>query len=109
MSLVETIVRLLQQVKKSQKNQKKLSHPTARSGRFVEGPSADAARFSESVSFDRRLWRQDIQGSLAHARMLQSIGFLNRKELSGIVRELKQIGREISEDRFPWKMELEDV
>ena len=85
------------------------STPVSRSGRFAGGPAADVARFTESISFDWRLWRQDIAGSLAHAAMLRKIGVLTRAELASITRGLKQIGREIAAGKFSWDAELEDV
>jgi hypothetical protein len=68
--------------------------PVSRSGRFAAGPAADVARFTESVSFDWRLWRQDIRGSMAHARMLKQAGLLTNEELGAILRGLEEIGRE---------------
>lgn len=85
------------------------SSPVSRSGRFSGGPAADVAQFTESVSFDWRLWKHDIQGSIAHATMLQKIGVLTKAELSAITRGLNQIGREIAAGKFKWKAELEDV
>lgn len=85
------------------------SSPVSRSGRFAAGPAADVAKFTESISFDWRLWRQDILGSKAHAAMLQRIGFLTRAELRAIAGGLDAIGREIETGRFTWKPELEDV
>jgi len=87
---------------------KKIS-PVSRSGRFTGGPAADVAQFTGSVSFDRRLWRHDILGSLAHAEMLRKIGVLTKTELHAIVRGLDAIGREIRAGKFKWKSELEDV
>lgn len=87
----------------------KKSSPVSRSGRFAAGPGADVAQFSESISFDHRLWRHDIQGSLAHAAMLQKIGLLTRAEHAAIARGLKAIAREIEQGEFRWKAELEDV
>ncbi|HYV26639.1 MAG TPA: argininosuccinate lyase [Candidatus Eisenbacteria bacterium] len=84
-------------------------NPVSRSGRFASGPAAEVARFTESISFDWRLWEQDILGSIAHATMLQKIGVLTRSELQAITRGLHQIGREIAAGRFRWKPELEDV
>ena len=49
----------------------KKTSPVSRSGRFAGGPAAAVAQFTESISFDRRLWRQDIAGSMAHATMLR--------------------------------------
>jgi argininosuccinate lyase len=87
----------------------KKSSPVSRSGRFAAGPGADVAQFTESISFDHRLWRHDILGSLAHAAMLQKIGILTRAEHSAIARGLKAIAREIEAGKFRWKPELEDV
>ncbi len=86
-----------------------LSSPVSRSGRFAGGPAADVAHFSESISFDWRLWRHDIRGSIAHATMLQKIGVLTRAELAAITRGLKAIGAEIEAGKFRWRPELEDV
>jgi len=66
-------------------------------------------RFSESVSFDRRLYRQDIAASQAHARMLAKIGLLTQVEGERIVAGLNGILAEIEAGRFEWKRELEDV
>src|SRR5579862_5794835 len=87
---------------------KKIS-PVSRSGRFARGPGADVAQFTESISFDRRLWRHDILGSLVHAEMLHKIGVLSRAERNAIVHGLKTIAREIEAGKFRWKPELEDV
>ena len=81
----------------------------ARSGRFSGGPAADVAQFTESISFDQRLWKHDLRGSIAHARMLAKIGLLTRKEGDAIVRGLERIGGEIEAGKFQWKPELEDV
>jgi argininosuccinate lyase len=83
--------------------------PVSRSGRFSDGPGSDVAQFSQSVSFDWRLWEQDILGSLAHGAMLQKIGVLTKSELLEIEHALNEIAQEICEDRFPWRQELEDV
>jgi argininosuccinate lyase len=87
----------------------KKTNPVSRSGRFAQGPAADVARFTESISFDRRLWREDIQGSLAHARMLRQVGLLTKSECQAIVAGLEQIGQEIQAGKFRWRAELEDV
>ena len=81
----------------------------SRSGRFSGGPAADVAAFSESISYDWRLWAHDIRGSLAHAAMLRKIGVLKPAELAAITRGLKQIAAEIAAGKFKWKPELEDV
>ena len=87
----------------------KTKSPVSRSGRFAGGPAADVARFTESISFDWRLWRHDILGSMAHAQMLQKIGVLKKNELQAIVRGLDAIGKEIRAGKFKWNPALEDV
>jgi argininosuccinate lyase len=87
---------------------KKIS-PVSRSGRFARGPAMDVAQFTESVSFDRRLWRYDILGSLAHAALLRKIGVLSKAEAGAIARGLKAIAREIEAGKFKWQPALEDV
>ena len=88
---------------------KKIS-PVSRSGRFAGGPGADVAQFTESVSFDWRLWRHDILGSLAHAAMLRKIGVLTtRRTKSPSSADSTSIAREIAAGKFRWKPELEDV
>jgi argininosuccinate lyase len=81
----------------------------SRSGRFTSGPAGEVAQFSESISFDWRLWREDITGSLAHAAMLRRVGLLKPTEHKAIVRGLKTIAREIEAGTFKWRPELEDV
>jgi argininosuccinate lyase len=83
--------------------------PVSRSGRFASSPAADVAQYTESISFDWRLWQHDIRGSIAHAIMLQKIGVLTKRELNAITRGLNRIGREIATEKFNWKPELEDV
>ncbi len=85
------------------------SHVVSRSGRFTSGPAREVAAFTESISFDRRLWRQDIQGSKAHAAVLEKAGLLTKSERAAIVKGLEQIGREIAAGRFQWREDLEDV
>jgi argininosuccinate lyase len=67
------------------------------------------AQFTESISFDWRLWRHDIVGSIVHATMLQKIGLLTSAELEAIVGGLDEIGDRIRTGKFKWKPELEDV
>ena len=78
-------------------------------GRFQAGPAALMLRFSESVSFDRRLARFDIQGSQAHAAMLAHVGLITRREAAAIHRGLEVLQREIEQGRFKWSTQLEDV
>jgi argininosuccinate lyase len=87
----------------------KKTSPVSRSGRFADGPAADVARFSESISFDWRLWRQDIRGSIAHATMLHRVGLLSRAELASITGGLEAISAEIEAGTFQWRTDLEDV
>src|SRR4051812_17516320 len=83
--------------------------PVSRSGRFESGPDAEVAKFTESVSFDWRLWEHDIRGSIAHAKMLGKIGVLSSAELKEITTGLKQIAAEIYNGKFKWNQNLEDV
>ena len=76
--------------------------PVSRSGRFIGGPAADVAQFTESISFDWRLWRHDILGSMAHTHMLHTIGVLTKKECTTIIRGLDAIGKEIKAGKFKW-------
>ncbi len=78
-------------------------------GRFSGKPDKLMQEFSESVSFDKRLWREDIEGSLAYAAELQRIGILNEQELADIQRGFAQIKEEIDGGKFNWRVELEDV
>jgi len=79
------------------------------SGRFAESTSERVARFSESVSFDQRLWRADVAGSQAHARMLGKVGVLTATDVEAIVAGLDAIATEIEAGRFEWSTALEDV
>ncbi len=87
----------------------KTTSPISRSGRFAGGPAPAVAQFTESISFDRRLWAQDVAGSMAHATVLREAGFLTRQELRAIIRGLSAIGGEIKTGKFRWQPELEDV
>ncbi|MCS7049597.1 MAG: argininosuccinate lyase, partial [Verrucomicrobiae bacterium] len=78
-------------------------------GRFATGPAEAAQRFTESVSFDWRLYRQDIAGSIAHARGLAKAGLLTARELATLERRLRRIERAIANGTFRWDRALEDV
>lgn len=78
-------------------------------GRFGEATDAFVARFTASVSFDRRLYREDIRGSIAHAEMLARAGILTGTERDAIRRGLETIGERIAAGDFPWSEALEDV
>ncbi|MEM9444774.1 MAG: argininosuccinate lyase [Verrucomicrobiota bacterium] len=84
-------------------------HSALWGGRFGEKTAALMQAFSQSVSYDKRLYRQDIKGSIAHARMLQKIGVLSARELSQIQKGLKDIELKIDEDLFNWSEEFEDL
>ncbi len=87
----------------------KKNAPVSRSGRFGAGPAADVAQFTDSMSFDWRLWRVDIQGSKAHTAMLQHVGLLTPGERDAILRGLDEISAEIEAGKFKWRPALEDV
>ena len=76
---------------------------------FSEPMSELVKRYTASVGFDRRLWRADIDGSLAHAEMLAAQQIIGAQDLADIRRGLAQIAQEIESGAFDWKLELEDV
>ena len=78
-------------------------------GRFTESTDEFVARFTASVSFDRRLYPYDIEGSIAHARMLQKVGELTQAEASTIIEGLESVRSDIEQGTFDWEIELEDV
>ncbi|MCL2345395.1 MAG: lyase family protein, partial [Desulfobulbus sp.] len=78
-------------------------------GRFEEPVSDLVKRYTASVDFDRRMWRQDIRGSLAHARMLARQGIIAAADLADIERGMAAIAEEIAAGRFEWSLDLEDV
>jgi argininosuccinate lyase len=80
-----------------------------REGRFSSAASEIAQRYSESVSFDRRLYHHDIAGSIAHASALASAGILAADEFEVITRGLREIENEIVAGTFVWDTSLEDV
>ena len=78
-------------------------------GRFSEPTDSFVQRFTASVDFDQRMAAEDIAGSVAHAEMLCAAGVLTKEELDTIRGGLTQIQEEISDGRFNWSVELEDV
>jgi len=78
-------------------------------GRFEEELDAIAARFSASVEVDGRLWRQDIEGSIAHVRMLADRSILSKDDSDRIVSGLQKIGSSIEAGEFDWDAAKEDV
>ncbi|MEX2308156.1 MAG: argininosuccinate lyase [Pirellulales bacterium] len=79
------------------------------SGVFDRATDRRVEQFTQSVSFDRRLYSHDIRGSVAHAHMLSKVGVLTDDERHQIVTALEQIGQDIADDRFEFREELEDV
>ena len=96
--------------KKSSSDQSQHTHLNQSwGGRFNEPVDAFVARFTASVNFDRRLFRHDIQGSIAHASMLCEVGVLTDIELEAIIDGLEAIASEIETGAFAWSIALEDV
>ncbi len=79
------------------------------SARFAQATDAFVEIFTASVDFDQRMAFQDIQGSLAHAKMLSSIGILTENEYEAIVKGLAQVHSEIEAGEFNWSVKQEDV
>ena len=79
------------------------------SGRFAEPTDALVERFTESVSFDRRLAEHDIRGSIAHATMLAEVGVLSTEDRDAVVAGLEGILADIEAGAFEWRTSLEDV
>lgn len=79
------------------------------SGRFSASASNLLDQFNASIMFDRKLYREDIEGSLAHAQMLAKQGILTADELSQITQGLTQVKEEIESGLFEWKISDEDL
>ena len=78
-------------------------------GRFTQATNSMVEKFSASVSFDQRLYRQDIVGSIAHARMLSKVGVIDESEFNDIRDGLNRILSQIEAGEFEWSDEFEDV
>lgn len=78
-------------------------------GRFNEPTDAFVEAFTASVQFDQRMYKQDILGSRAHAKMLEKVGVLTSKEVQDILKGLDEIEQEVESNQFPWSISLEDV
>ena len=78
-------------------------------GRFQKDAAKTAMAYSSSIHYDWRLYPYDIAGSIAHARMLAKQGIITQKEADRIIEGLSNIGEEITEGKFPFKPELEDI
>ena len=79
------------------------------SGRFSSSASSLLDEFNASIMYDRKLYREDIEGSLAHAAMLTKQGILNTEELRSITDGLNQVMQEIESGVFEWKISDEDL
>ncbi|PWC28973.1 argininosuccinate lyase [Teichococcus aestuarii] len=78
-------------------------------GRYSAGPSAIMEAINASIGFDRKMWRQDIRGSLAHAAMLRHVGIISADDEAAIREGLSAIGQEIEAGEFPFSEALEDI
>jgi len=78
-------------------------------GRFSEATDAFVEAFTASIDFDKRLYKHDIQGSVAHATMLAKVGLLTEEEATTIRQGLSQIQNEIEAGEFDWSISLEDI
>jgi argininosuccinate lyase len=79
------------------------------SGRFSEKTSSVVESFTESISFDYRLWKYDIEGSIAHAKMLGKHSIISRKDSEKIIKGLEEIAKEIETGKFRFRKKLEDI
>ena len=79
------------------------------SGRFNEPVAELVKKYTGSIDFDKRLAKWDIQGSLAHAQMLQQAGVLSAEDLAAIEQGMAEIIAEIEAGKMPWLLDLEDV
>src|SRR5438132_14003858 len=78
-------------------------------GRFTGGTDARVEAFTESISYDRRLYRQDARASQAHARMLAAVGLLTAEEAEKICAALDGIVARIDRNEFAFSTALEDI
>ncbi|MEW4570211.1 argininosuccinate lyase [Tautonia sp. JC769] len=78
-------------------------------GRFADQTDRRVEQFTESISFDRRLFEHDLRGSTVHARMLARVGLISEAECEQIVQGLSEIRAEIAEGRFAFSIEKEDI
>jgi len=78
-------------------------------GHFLSGPAAILEKINASIEFDKKLYAQDISGSIAHANMLSSKGIIEKKDATAIISGLKKIKNEIETGKFQFKPALEDI
>jgi len=78
-------------------------------GRFAEGPAAVMREINASLPFDKRLWKQDIAGSIAHAKMLGAQGILSAEDAAVIVEGLEAVASDYAKGELPSDLALEDI
>lgn len=78
-------------------------------GRFSKATAEELEKFSQSISFDKRLYNVDLDGSIAHAKMLHSINLLSSSELDQIIKGLNSIREEIESGKFSFDIKYEDI
>ena len=78
-------------------------------GRFTKAEEKNALDFNASISYDCRMYREDIAGSIAHAKMLAAHGIISKEDQDKITKGLLSIKKEIDEGTFPFSVELEDI
>ena len=78
-------------------------------GRFTKAEEKNALDFNASISYDCRMYREDIAGSIAHAKMLAAHGIISKEDQKKITKGLLSIKKEIDEGTFPFSVELEDI
>ena len=78
-------------------------------GRFKGKTSKIVESFTESISFDHRLWRYDVRGSIAHAKMLGKQGIIPKEDSEKIINGLRDIAHEIESGKFRFRKDLEDI
>lgn len=78
-------------------------------GRFTKTEEKNALDFNASISYDCRMYREDIAGSIAHAKMLAAHGIISKEDQEKITKGLLSIKKEIDEGTFPFSVELEDI
>ena len=79
------------------------------SGRFTQGTNKLVEEFNASISFDKRLYKHDIMGSIAHAKMLTKVGIIKKREAERIITGLKAIEKEIEAGKFRFTSDMEDI
>ncbi|MEW6068582.1 MAG: argininosuccinate lyase [Nitrospirota bacterium] len=78
-------------------------------GRFEKKTSKIVEKFTESISFDYRLWKYDIKGSIAHAKMLGKQGIISKRDSAKIIKGLEDIAKDIGTGKFRFRKNLEDI